>query len=110
LLEVMKSASIFLFPSHEGAGMVVPEALSMGLPVVTLDNCGPGRFVEQSYGSVVATQSLEGTVDGIAKSLTRMVLDKKLYQSMRYEARRAFEQKFHWDRRGEKLKEIYQNF
>ena len=30
LLEMYKDASVFLFPSHEGAGMVVAEALSFG--------------------------------------------------------------------------------
>lgn len=108
LLEMMKSASIFLFPSHEGAGMVVPEALSMGLPVVALDNCGPGKFIEQSYGEVVSAKTLDETIEGLAMALSNILLDQQKYQAMRYEARKAFEQKFHWDRRGEKLNEIYQ--
>lgn len=39
------NSDIFLFPSHEGAGMVVPEAMSHGLPVLTFDNVGPGELV-----------------------------------------------------------------
>ena len=32
LMNLMKESSLFLFPAHEGAGMVVAEALSFALP------------------------------------------------------------------------------
>ncbi|MFT5600790.1 MAG: glycosyltransferase involved in cell wall biosynthesis [Parvicella sp.] len=41
---IYENSSIFLFPSHEGAGMVVPEALSYGLPIVCFENVGPGEL------------------------------------------------------------------
>jgi len=41
------NSQVFLFPSHEGAGMVVPEALSYGIPVVCFDNYGPGEFINE---------------------------------------------------------------
>lgn len=40
-----QSSQLFLFPSHEGAGMVVPEAMSYGLPVLTFANYGPGELI-----------------------------------------------------------------
>lgn len=107
LLERMKRSSLFLFPSHEGAGMVVPEALSFGLPVVTLDNCGPGQFVTPEYGVAVAADTYEGTVAALAKAVENIYSDKARHQAMRLAARQAFEQKFDWDRRGEVLRDIY---
>lgn len=40
-----RKSDVFLFPSHEGAGMVVPEAMSYGIPVLAFDNYGPGELV-----------------------------------------------------------------
>ena len=44
---------LFSFPSHEGAGMVVAEAMSFGLPVVCLNNEGPGEFITTNCGFAV---------------------------------------------------------
>ena len=107
LMEKMKRASVFLFPSHEGAGMVVPEALSFGLPVLTLANCGPGQFVTPAYGAAVASDTYGGTVAALADELTRLYRNENTYQEMRTAAREAFEEKFAWARRGEKLQSIY---
>ena len=107
LMKVMTRASVFLFPSHEGAGMVVPEALSFGLPVVTIENCGPGNFIEPEYGFVVPTKTYESTVVRLAESLTELYLDTEKYNAMRISARKAFVTKFHWDTRGEILQKIY---
>lgn len=109
LMEMMSSASVFLFPSHEGAGMVVPEALSFGLPVITIDNCGPGQFIGPEYGIVVAAETYQGTVNGLSAALSDLSHDRKKYAAMRKAARTAFEEKFHWDRRGEALQSIYAN-
>jgi len=46
----MNNSYIFLFPSFEGAGMVVIEAMAAGLPVVCLDYSGPGEIVTDECG------------------------------------------------------------
>ncbi|MFK8162945.1 MAG: glycosyltransferase family 4 protein [Lewinella sp.] len=107
LMQLMKQASVFLFPSHEGAGMVVPEALSFGLPVITLDNCGPGQFVAPDYGIAVSANTYQDTISQLAAGLTNTWKEKTNYQHMRASARKAFEEKFDWDRRGETLRTIY---
>ena len=107
LMEMMKTASVFLFPSHEGAGMVVPEALSFGVPVVTLENCGPGRFVDASCGVVVAGNSYTEVVDGLAGGLEKVLHSGDGYRAMRQAARETFLTRFHWDKKGEILRSIY---
>jgi len=107
LMDRMKEASVFLFPSHEGAGMVVPEALSFGLPVITLNNYGPGRFVTPATGVAVSQNTYEDTVDSLAEALTTLNRDNKKYQAMSIAARRSFEERFDWNRRGETLQSIY---
>lgn len=109
LMQMMKSAAVFLFPSHEGAGMVVPEALSFGLPIVTIDNCGPGQFVKEDYGFVVSTETYESTVKGLADSLHALHQDENELQNKRVAARKAFKEHFEWKVRGNKLRDIYTN-
>ncbi len=108
LLEMYKDASLFLFPSHEGAGMVVAEALSFGLPVVCLDNCGPGEFITEKCGIAVEMKDHQTTINELALAITALYKDKELHAKMSKEARKRFENYFHWDRRGEQLDEIYQ--
>ena len=50
LFEYYRAARVFFFPSHEGAGMVVPEALSYGLPILCFDNVGPGELMNKECG------------------------------------------------------------
>lgn len=107
LMTLMKNSSVFLFPSHEGAGMVVAEALSFALPVVCLDNCGPGEFIKPECGISVKEQAYNDTVDALADSLELLYNHPKKHFNMRKAARRHFEETFHWDRRGEWLKDIY---
>lgn len=108
-LQTLKSASCFLFPSHEGAGMVVAEAMSFGLPVLCLDNCGPGEFINADSGFAVPQSSREETISALSSALEKLYADEGLLESMSQKARKRFETHFHWDRRGEQLKTIYQN-
>jgi glycosyltransferase involved in cell wall biosynthesis len=59
LLELYRTADLFLFPSlHDSSGNVVLESLSRGLPVVCLDLGGPKLYVNNSCGLVVDTTGL----------------------------------------------------
>jgi glycosyltransferase involved in cell wall biosynthesis len=107
LMAKFKSASVFLFPSHEGAGMVVAEALSFGLPIVCLDNEGPGGFIDSQCGIAVPDQDYENTVKGLSMALAELFHKPQKRIEMGKAARQKFEASFHWDRRGEHLREIY---
>jgi glycosyltransferase involved in cell wall biosynthesis len=50
----MQHSEIFLFPSMEGAGMVVLEAIANGLPVVCLNYGGSLTMVTNSCGIKVS--------------------------------------------------------
>lgn len=107
LMDLMASSSAFLFPSHEGAGMVVAEALSFGLPVVCIKNEGPGQFVNQDSGIAVPSQGYDQTIQQLANALAALHQDEDRLRQMRNGARLRFMDLFHWDRRGEQLQKIY---
>lgn len=105
--EIYKNASVFFFPSHEGAGMVVPEALSHGLPVVCFDNEGPGEFIDSSCGAKVPYGSYDQSVSEFASILSVLFENKKYYSDLSKGAFEKFEACFDWNVRGETLRNIY---
>lgn len=109
LLEIYNQVSIFLFPSHEGAGMVVAEALSFGLPVICLDNCGPGEFIDNNCGIAIPEQDYISTVKDLSLGITKLFESPRLLKKMSQSARQRFEQHFNWNNRAEQFQSIYQS-
>ena len=109
LMKLFKQAQVFLFPSHEGAGMVVPEALSFGLPVICLDNCGPGSFINEQCGIKIQEDTYDNTTFQIAEAMKELYNDKAKYRRLRQGARQQIEHVFNWDRGGEQLANIYKS-
>ena len=107
LLELYKKSSAFLFPSHEGAGMVVSEAMSFGLPVICLNNSGPGEFIDKSSGFAITMQDYQSTIKDLKVAISDLYMNTSLRLKMGKSARLRFENNFHWDRRGEALNLIY---
>ena len=89
--------------------MVVAEALSFGLPVICLNNEGPGEFIDPSCGYSIDIQSYSNTVEKLSEAMKKLFSDAEKQISMKMAARKKFENFFHWDRRGEQLNVIYQN-
>jgi len=110
VMTLYKNASAFVFPSHEGAGMVIPEALSFGVPCICIDNVGPGKFIDESCGFKVNSESYRATTLEIAKSICRLKESKPLHKKLSIGARAHYLKHFTWNSRGDKLNSIYQNF
>lgn len=107
LMNVFKRSSAFLFPSHEGAGMVVAEALSFGLPVICLDNAGPGELIDASSGISVSNHSREKTLEELMQAIRYLFDNPRTLVELRAGARERFEKHFHWNVRGNQLQSIY---
>lgn len=67
----LAKSDAFVFPSHEGAGMVVAEAASFGLPIICLDNYGPGELLPIDYSLKV---NCNGTRNEIVNKLAEKML------------------------------------
>lgn len=107
LQAIYSAANVFLFPSHEGAGMVVPEAMSYGLPVICLNNCGPGELTPPTSTLKVAYGVYSTTVKALAGKLQDLMFNPILMETEKQLAYQRFAQLFEWEVRGDMLKEIY---
>lgn len=104
----LKSSDIFLFPSFEGGGIVVLEAMASGLPVICLDYGGPGKMVSKECGIKIKLTALEQTINDLAEAILRLAKDSKLRKKMGDMARKRVEEFYTWDKKGEFIQKVYQ--
>lgn len=104
--EIYRNSSVFLFPSHEGAGMVVPEALSFGLPIICFDNVGPGELAGNAAEKIPYSK-YDDSVVRFAQSLHVLMSNKKYLQKLSRKALDRYMQEFTWVSKGEEIKNEY---
>lgn len=105
-LSLMNESDVFLFPSTEGGGMVVLEALALGKPVVCLDIGGPGEFIDETCGVKVAVDDYGEVVSNLSSALMRLSTDNILRRALGEGARRRA-QDFAWKNKGNLINSLY---
>lgn len=107
----LKNSDIFAFPSHEGAGMVVAEAASLALPIICLDNYGPGELLPEEYPFKVSTN---GNRNQVVNELGSKMLELALNNHKRIEISnlvlRHFQSNMTWKAKASKVITIYESF
>lgn len=100
VLAEMAAHDVFVFPSlFEGFGLVLLEAMAMGLPIITTPHtAGPDLIEEGREGFIVPIRSS----NAIAEKLTRLHENRSLRDEMSANARRRAKE-FTWEDYGAKL-------
>ncbi len=71
--QILNESDLYLHTSkHETFGIVLIEAMSMGLPVVSTKSGGPEYFVTEDVGIIIASNTPEAIAEGI-----RSVIENK---------------------------------
>lgn len=105
--EEFRHAAVFAFGSHEGAGMVVPEALSKGIPVLCLDNPGPGFLTGSAKVLQIPDHRPDASIAGLTEGLQRLHSDPQFRLAAAHEALVAFRERHDWNRKGDVLRSLY---
>lgn len=105
----LRGSDVFVLPSlRESGGVVLLEAMSVGLPVVATRWGGPGVHVNDATGIRVAPDSREGFIQGLADAMIRLALSPELREEMgRAAIRRVASGTYDWDRKIDRFLEIY---
>jgi glycosyltransferase involved in cell wall biosynthesis len=83
LFEAYKSADVLVFPTlSDGFGMVVPEAMAHGLPVITTDQAGAADLLTPDNGRIVPAADARA----LAEALQWCLDNRARLHEMRYGA------------------------
>jgi glycosyltransferase involved in cell wall biosynthesis len=103
--EEMARADVFCRPSYsEGMPLTLLEAMASGLPVVVSDVAGTGDVVEHGETGLLVEP---GDSDALSRQISRLVLNPDLIKSVGDRAREVVVGEYTWDRRGERMIDIY---
>jgi glycosyltransferase involved in cell wall biosynthesis len=107
VMENLVKSDIFLFPSFEGGGMAVLEAMGAGLPVICLDWGGPGEMVTDDCGIKIRPQAPPQTIQDLAEAILKLSDSPELRNKMGEAGRKRVKRSFSWDRKGEVIERLY---
>ena len=107
-INVMKSGHVFCITSIKDlTSSVLLEAISLGLPVITLDHCGFSHVVNKSCGIKIPIDSKQQIQSDFTKALQKIYQDETFRQELSNGAIKRSEY-FSWDKKITQLNLIYQ--
>ncbi|HEB62070.1 MAG TPA: glycosyltransferase [Bacteroidetes bacterium] len=106
LSKQLNQSDIFVFPSLiEGFGLVIPEAMASGLPVITTNNTAGADIIENGkQGYIIPIRSAEK----IAEKIEKFLMEKN-YFDMGIEAEKKARD-YTWERFRAGIAEFYKNY
>ena len=102
LTRLYEEASIFVLPSYyEGFGIVLIEAMSAGLPLVSVKTGGATEVISDGKnGYLVDYKSM-------ARGILKILSDDKLRRKMGRESRKIVEKKYTWQKIASDVVDVY---
>ena len=105
---IYAAADVFLFPTiYDPFGLVILEAMSSGLPVITSRIAGASELITPGVHGFVTQNAWD--VEQLAQHLQTLAANRGLCEQMGAAARTQAEQ-FTWDRAARQTMAVYQEF
>ena len=100
---IYASASIFVLPSYyEGFGIVLIEAMSAGLPLVSVRTGGATEVIDDGKNGYLVDY------ENMHKAVIELLKDQKLRVRMGAESRKKVEKDYDWSKIAEKVIKVYE--
>lgn len=105
-----EEADVFLFPSfREPLGIVLFEAMSHGLPVITTTVGGPGHIVDDTSGYRIEPDTPENFANEIAARIRILANDRRKLSELQDGSRNRIRQIGLWSSKIDRVLTIYQS-
>jgi glycosyltransferase involved in cell wall biosynthesis len=106
--ERLRSADSLVLPSlYESGGAVVLEAMATGIPVIACAWGGPTDYLDESCGILVPPTTRDALVSGFREAMSRLARSPELRQAMGRAGRERAVRDFDWERKVDRILEIY---
>jgi glycosyltransferase involved in cell wall biosynthesis len=92
----------------ECGGAVILEAMAMELPIIATNWGGPTDYVDSTCGILISPTSKEALVNGLTDAMLKLAQLPELRQSMGKAGRERVIRYFDWERKFDRILEIYQ--
>jgi glycosyltransferase involved in cell wall biosynthesis len=105
----LRAADVFVLPSlREVGGIVLIEAMAVGLPAVTTAWGGPNIHITDETGIRVPPDSEEGFIRGLSEAMLRLANSPELRKQMGQAGTERVRTNFYdWNQKADRLLEIY---
>ena len=108
MIEVLERSYALVHPGiHDAGATVIPEAMSLGVPVLCMDTGGPGVMVDDDTGFRAPFGPLDATVAGLADGMRRLATEEGLLERMRAACYERARTRFAWRARIQRYLTIY---
>ncbi len=109
VLEILSASTAQIFPSFEGAGMVIAESLSVGTPVIAMKKYNPPLIEHYKNGILVECTNYNSAIENIADAILELIHDDVLQKRLNDGARETFQTNYSWAHKSSKINSIYNN-
>lgn len=110
LARELRDADVFVLPSlWECGGAVVLEAMAAGVPVIATAWGGPADYLDADTGILVPPTHPEQFVRDLAAAIRKLATDPALRRRMGEAARLKVRAEFDWERKIDRMLEIYES-
>ena len=107
-LNFLSVSDVFVFPSHEGGGLVLSESASLGIPVISLDNDGAGSILSAQSSIKISVITRKQVVNDLAVAMEMVLSDvsrrEKLSEHIKYE----YLEHMSWASKGCQISKVYE--
>lgn len=105
----LQQADALLLPSlYECGGAVVLEAMASSVAVVATEWGGPADYIDESCGLLVKPTSRQDMVESFRDNILRLAKQPDQAKKMGKNGRKKIEQEYDWEKKVDKVVEIYQ--
>lgn len=92
----LEDASLMLHLCEKHSKVIIPEAFSYGLPIISIDNSSNAEYIDNSCGMLINHKSDEYLVNEATMRLDMLYFDQEVLKFLKRGAFTLYEKKFAW--------------